>query len=344
MPEDVAVVIDGRRWEAWEDLEIQRSIDNFSTCTFSSIFEPDKQVFRDTFRPFTYKNLQILVDDAPLFTGTLVGVDPASAKDSSTVTCSAFSLPAWLADQNAPASKFPLEFNGLRLSEILARLAEPFGVKVAVEAEDDRPYRRVALEPEQKHLSFLAELARQRNMVITDTPDGTMRFWRPKGSGPTVARLKANHPPLGGVVAALSPQQYYSEITGISRAKSRSRGSRYTVQNPHLGVVRPVSFSADDTSSADLPTAVQAKMARMFGNAAAWVLDELPTWRSQNGALWAPADILTLEAPKAMIYRETSLQVRDAFFRQNGSKTTVRLGVTLPGTFAGEIPTVLPWD
>lgn len=336
-------MIDGQTWRAWSDLEIKLALDGFSTIGFTAPFEPERDAFRETFRPFTYRSLEVLVDGTRLFAGTMIDVSPSVTESARAVGISGYALPAVLGDTSPPASSFPLEFNGLTLRQIAQRVVEPFGLEVEVEGDDGATFRRVALEPGGSPLSFLADLAKQRGMVVSSSPNGALRFLRSAPVGHPVARLVEGVPPLGAVSASFSPQAYFSEVTGLASARAGSKGSSYTGQNTKLtGVMRPSSFTLGDTDSPDLPSAVNAKLGRMFGNAATYSIS-LPTWRDPSGALWRPNTTLTLNAPGAMIYRETEMLIR-AVSLKFGDSITAALDLVLPGAFSGEIPSVLPWE
>lgn len=342
--EQIDVAIDRRKWVFWEQIEIQLALDNFSTVSFTSLFEPDQQLFRDTFRPFSYKDLTVEVDRAPLFTGQLLETSPSVDPSIKQVSCSGYSLPAVLADVTAPESSFPIEFNNVTLGQIAQRLAQPFGVQVTVQGSDGAAFRRVKIKSGERIYPFLTKLAKQRDLVINDTGTGQLRFYQSIDSAPPVARLKEGQQPLESVAATFNPQEYYSQITGFAKTKAAQTGSRYTVQNPKLtNATRSLNFIAEDVRAADLPTAVQSKMARMFGNMVAYVI-EVPTWRDPRGELWQPNTIINLEAPAAMIYNETEFLVRDVFLTQDAQQTRARLGLVLPGSFSGKIPRVFPWD
>ena len=75
--EQIDIAIDRQKWVFWEQLEIQLALDNFSTVSFTSLFEPSERLFRDTFRPFSYKDLTVEVDRVPLFTGQLLETAPS---------------------------------------------------------------------------------------------------------------------------------------------------------------------------------------------------------------------------------------------------------------------------
>jgi prophage tail gpP-like protein len=344
-PERVAVKIDRREWTGWEQVEIQRHLDNFATVAFSSVFEPERREFRDTFRPFTFKPLDVDVGGAPLFTGTMVSVQPATEPASKTVECNGYSKPGVLDDAYEPVTEFPLEFRGLTLRQIAERLCSPLGVHVRVEGDDGPPFKRVALKEDQKPKGFLTDLAQQRGLILGDDEAGSLVFLRSSRPGRPVARLAEGMAPTVSVAATFNPQDYYSEITGIARTRPGRGGSTYTEANPRLpGVVRPLTFTTRDVQAQDLPEAVRARVGRMFGNVASYVVNGLPTWRDDAGILWAPNTTVTLHAPGAMVYTETEFLVRDVILNGTASEVTANLGLVFPGAFSGEAPPRLPWE
>lgn len=341
--EEVSITVDDRRWRAWSGLEITRTIDKLSTVSFEAPFEPERDAFRETFRPFSFKPLELHVGEELLFTGTLVDVRPSVDPDKKTVEASGYARPGALLDCNAPASAWPLELNGLKLGRIAETLLEPFGIDVQVDADEGAAFRRVALRPNEKIHSFLGKLARQRGLIMADTPEGALRFYRSTATGSPVVRLREGEPPLTSVEPSFNPQAYFSEITGRAQARAGAAGSGHTVQNEHLGVLRPHAFTLEDTDDADAPAATEAKLGRMFGNMVT-LRAEVPTWRDPDATLWKPDTTVMLEAPGAMVYSETEFLVRDVTLRQDAGSITAELGLVLPGAFSGEVPQELPWD
>lgn len=343
---DISIAIGRREFQYWEQVEITRSLDNFSTVELSAPFEPDEPDFRDTFRPFSYQSFETKVDGETLFTGQLIGVEPHTSAKSTTVRCSGYALPAVLADSTMPASEFPIEYGNYTLRQIASALAAPFGVTVVVQtgSEDGPQFKRVAIKPSEKIGPFLAELARARGLVMRDNERGDLVFLNSATTGSPVVAIREDESPTASVKATFSPQSYYSEITGLARTKAGRRGAGYTEKNKHLpDVVRPLNFTVGDVNAGDLPGAVKAKMGRMFGNMVAYVVD-LPTWHDPNGVLWAPNTTATLYAPGAMVYNETELLVRDVVLRAQADSLTASLGLVLPGAFSAEQPERMPWD
>ena len=342
-PDEVSILVDGKRFRFWTDVQITRSIDQMDTVEFLAPFNEKDAAFRETFRPFSYKPCEVAVGADLLFTGTLVGVSPRVGKKK-TVQASCYSLPGVLSDCTPPASAFPLEFDGLGLRDIADALISPFGIDVIFDEDQGAVFERAACKAGQRILSFLAGLAKQRNLVISSNEAGAIVFLRSTSGGQPVAILEQGQSPLMKVIPTFSPQEYYSHVTGIEPVLIGFGGSQYTIQNPRLaGTLRPMTFSVPDAIGADVKAAVAAKAGRMFGNAAAYSV-EVSAWRDPQGKLWTPNATLKLLAPNAMVYNAYEFIIRSVQFNRSAAATTATLDLVLLGAFSGEIPEVLPWD
>lgn len=341
---EVALSINGERFRFWESVSIRRSLDTFDSIQFSAPFEENNQAFRETFRPFSYKPTSITVGGVPLFTGTMLTPVPAMEENRRTVSVGAYSLPGVLNDCNSPASAFPLEFNGQKLGDIARSICAPFGLSVEITANEGPVFERVASEPSKKAYQFLIGLAQQRNAVIASTPLGKLLIQQSVAVGSPVARLAQGSAPLVSIAPQFAEQDYYSHITGMQPAVIGLPGGKYTVKNPRLeGVIRPHTFTANDTLTADIKEAVEAKAGRMFANVVSYSA-VVSTWRDFRGNLWTPNTTLTLNAPGAMVYSDYEFIIRSVELVQNDKSESAVLTLVLPGAFDGKIPETLPWD
>jgi prophage tail gpP-like protein len=363
--ENVELQIGGKLLSHWFDLEVKLSVDSFDTVGFSAPFDPSRKEMREMFRPFSYQPIVVKLNGDDLFTGTMIGVDPGFDANSGTVQITGYAQPGVLGDCTAPSGlgrkgkrsakgAVPLAFNKATLRDISNQLCEPFGLACEYRSEVGAPFEKVAIKLDENIHKFLVDLAKQRGLVLTNNVDGSLLYWQSIARGAPVVQLVQGVPPLTGVQAAFSPQDYYSEITGYAAARRRKGGTVYTYVNPWLGAGiddgsgpinqhRPNSCKFDDTERADAPTATRAKVGRMFANMASWVTEPLPTWRDPQGKLWDPNTSMTLLAPSAMIYKESELLIRDVVLRCSKDSLTAVLGLVLPGAFSGEIPETLPW-
>ena len=342
--DEVAILIDAQRFRFWDKVRITRSIDTMDTVEFGAPFDADAPGFREAFRPFSFKTVVITVGGTPLFTGTMVAVNPVVENGQKVISVSGYSLPGALNDCTAPASSFPLEFDNQGLRDIATALAAPFGISVDFQADQGAVFERVASEPGKKVLAFLTELAKQRNLIISSSSRGKLVFLQSTESGQPVARLQQGVAPVLSVTPFFSPQEYYSHITGIEPVVVGLAGSQFTVKNPRLlGVTRPLTFNAPDTLDADVKSAVEAKAGRMYGSMASYSV-RVATWRDPNGNLWEPNTLIKLLAPDAMIYNEYEFIIRSIEFTRDRATETATLNLVIPGSFSGKIPETLPWD
>lgn len=342
--ERVSLLIDDKEFATWQSIRISLALDTISCVRFTTPFDPARREIRETFRPFSYRSLKVKVGGALIFGGTMVDVAPSVDANASVLEVSGYALPGVLQDCCAPGDRVPHEYRNLTLHAIAQQLCGLFGLRMKVECPPGKRFDKVKLTEETEIFGFLAELARQRNQVISNTKDGALLFQQSVDPGDPVAVLVEGEAPVSRVVSQFSPQQCFSELTGFAATRRGRRGGKHTVRNPWFNGFRPLSFRCEDTATADVPEATRARLGRMFGNMASWTLEDLPTWRDPGGQIWAPNTTVKLTAPGAMIYRRTELLVRTVELEQTATKEWAVLGLMLPGAFSGKAPQFLPWE
>ena len=341
---EVSLKIENELFRFWRTINISRSIDSFDTIGFTAPFEIENEEFREIFRPFSFKNISLNIGGEVLFKGTMLTPTPQVDANSKTISVSGYSLPGVLNDCTLPASAFPLEFEGQGLKDISKTIASYFGLGVEFTDQQGPVFDKVAVEPSEKPFQFLGKLARQRNFVISSTKDGELLFQRSVNRGRPVARLSQGVAPLLSVTPTFKSQEYYSHLTGLAPATAGIGGSQHTVENSRLkGIIRPFTFKANDTTSGDVKAAVEAKIGRMFANAASYTIT-LVGWRNSKGELWKPNTTITLIAPNAMIFSEYEFIIRKVTLKKAPKSETTELQLVMPGAFDGKIPEDLPWD
>lgn len=355
---DVTLAIDGEVFYNWERLRVTRSFDSIDTFSFSAPFEPDDPKFRETFKPFSFKEVVVFVGEDRLFTGTMVDVVPVSEAGRTTTSVSGYSKPGVLGDCTPPAPNtgFQYEFNDLNVVEIAHALGIPFGVKaLGRHGAPGAVFAREAIEPQERVLTFLAALAKQQELVISSDEDGDLIFQKEKATpgtipegGETLGTLAAtfsqNEGPINSVIPVFNAQQFYSHVTAFQPVVLGLGGETYPVKNPRLShTLRPYNFIAPDTQGADVLKAANGTMGRMYANAVAYTL-EVRTWRNAEGKLWKAGEFISIQWPEAMIFEPFTFFIRRVNFRKDPDREVATLTIILPGGYAGKIPEVLPWD
>lgn len=344
-PQDGFILkIDGNQLKVPEKINLRRSIDTLSVVDFSTAFEADAPGFREIFRPFSYKPVELFIGDELYFSGILINTVPGVQPDRKTMAVSCYALPSVMADCTPSSAAFPIQFLNLGLQEIATSIATPFGIDIEFNADEDTPFESVTCDVGQFALNFLTKLAKQKKLVISNTTDGKLLIQPSIFSGQPVALLDEAQPNVISVRPSFKPQQYYSSITGIPPIFLGLEDSAHTVINTHLrGVIRPFNFVPDDTKEGSVKAAVEAKMGRMFGNLVSYNI-KLPEWRDPSGNLWEPNTIVKVLAPDAMIYTAYDFVIRSVNLFKSAKKKETILNVVMPGSFSGKIPETLPWD
>lgn len=345
--DEVAIKINGQRFRFWTTLSVTLSADSVATLAMGAPFDPDDPAFRAVFRPFSFATVEVTVGGAPLFTGTMVDVTPATSEAGRVVAVTCYSLPGVLGDCTAPASMYPVEWDGADLRTVSEALAAPFGLRVVLgsNASQGSVFERVALKPGEMVLPFLVKLAQQRGLITSSTPEGGLLYDVATAPGQPVAILREGGSPVLNIAPTFDPQTYYSDVTGIEPAIVGLKGGKSTSRNSHLqGTLRPFTFEVSDTLDADVGAAVAAKIGRMFAGAVSYSVD-VATWRTPSGALWSSNTTVKLEAPGAMVYSEYEFFIRSVTLtRSSDGGEVAKLTLTPPGAFRSEIPESLPWE
>jgi prophage tail gpP-like protein len=292
-----------------------------------------------------FPQVSVNVGDELIMTGRVKDVQPQVDANSASIGVTAYALPYDLTEVCPPPELLPLEFNGLDLRQIAGSLVTAtLGIDVVFDAQPGAKFAKIRCEPDAVIHGFLVELAQQRGYVLSDLPNGDLLFRSEAFRGAPVARLEGQ--PVGKVTATFNPGSWFSRVTGRASQKAGKTGSRYTQNNPLYRASHPrtFTFAVGDTESADVPKAVTAAIGRMMASVVTYMVEDLPTWRDPQGALWKPNTTITLLAPECMINRETELLIRSVRFRQTPEAETATLELVLAGSFGGFPSLELPWD
>lgn len=352
--EGIDIQIDDEIFGHWTECEVTLAIDTFDTVTFKAPWDPSMREIRDAFRPFKYQKLEVSTHLDTLFQGYLVNVDPKVDAQSKTITANGYAKPGVLCDCDMPARVFDaaggkvtkqLEFKQQHLQAIAKQCCDPFGIPVEFLADEGKAFPKVKIGPDQKVFDFLKDLAKQRNLVITNALDGTVLFWQSVDPGQPRARFVEGKQPFKTIEPQFNPREYFSEITGYAAKKRRSAAAKWTETNPWLSSpLRPSTFKLEDTEPGDAKEATQARIGRMFANCVSWTIPDIPGWRDPNDRVWEPNTTVTVHAPGAMIYQETELLIKTVKLKRAPDGWTSSLELALPGAFNGKAPETLPWD
>ncbi len=342
MRENVSMLIDGKRFEKWENVNLNLSLDSIDTFGFATPFgEETDQEFREIFLPLSYRKLEIHLNDEPILNGILSS--KSASISEKTLTLGGYSRPGILNDLPVPFDKYPLEFKNQDLQQIATQLGAIYDVTTRVVRSIGPAFESVSPEPTQKVLEFLAELAKKRSVLFSNTPKGELQFFNPPGNGPTTS-LKQGEIPLLDAKIDIDEQNYFTSVTGLGASMAGRDPESFTVPLPALpGVNRPFVYTVSDATGAELEAAVRFKAGLIFANAVKIGVDVLG-WRDIEDKIWTPGNFISLRASSVFLYDETKLMIRTASLSQTATEETASLELVFPGSYTGELPEKSPWS
>lgn len=341
----ISILIDSNLFSFFTDYSITFEIDTFDTFSFSSPFDDSIQIYREVFRPFSYKPISIYYGKELIFTGVLLAPESAALPDRKEISISGYSKPGILNDCMMPITSFPLEFNNQTLEQITSVLCKPYGIKYRFLASSGNSFEKVSMEIDRDIFSFLSELAKQRGLLITNDVAGKLVFWKSELGNP-LASFKEGELPFVSCAPSFDYQNMYSHITGISKTTESKDSAKYTYQNKYLtklGIMRNYNCVIDDVQDSDIKQAVLSKVGRMFGESASYELT-IQGHKNREGGVFQKNTSITVYSPGSMIYRETEFLIKSMTLSRGIEGDTTVFSLVLPGAYTGQIPEVFPWE
>lgn len=348
-PRDISVVVGGREFTGFTAYTLSLPSDSFDAFSFSSVWDPSREECRKAFGAFSYADCSVKMGGELVFSGTLLPANPSVSESSRTISVQGYPRCGVLGDSCLSPTAFPAEFRGLTVSQIARKCAEPFGIGVKIEGDEGAPFGDgVALSPSETVLAFLSRLAKQRGLVVTNTPSGDLLLRSPSEEPPS-AGFREGVPPFVSLRAQFDGQKMFSHVVGLTPAgtKKDEKAASFTYENKFLtkrGVLRVHAETIDDADAGTIEGATKALAARMFASAARYSL-VVAGHRGADGRLYRKNQAVTVAAPGAEIYRETRLVVDEVAFRRSDSEGEVaELSLVLPGVRSGVLPESFPWE
>jgi prophage tail gpP-like protein len=345
----VTIQIDGEDFEYFTSINIDDSFDKITEFSFKFPFDPDDEVIKEKFKPFSQNEVIIFVGNEKLTTGYITTLEPSSTENSSGLAVSGYAKCGIMFDSYMPSSSFPLSFDGLNLQEIAETLAEPFGIRVdfsesagAVFEKDDK----VVLDPFTTPGEFLIKLAHQRGFVITSDSDGKLLFHKSK-DGKADFIIKGGEPPfLSSSGTSYDIRNRHSEVTAFGTNYTEGAGDVQTESDNSLknnGITRVLNFDASDSNEGSLKNVATQRLART--QAAGFNLDiSLLGWRyGEENKLYKSNTIIEYENKYDMIYNASNFLVRSVNYNKTDTAMTVSINLVFPNSFSDSIQEVFPW-
>lgn len=342
-PDQTNIIIDGVRIEQFSDENILLTIDNVGNgFSFNVPFFPGTKEYRDLFRPFLYQDAQIYIGEDLIINGTVEKISPSVSDTSNSVNVQGRSKTGVIVDCTFEKDE-NLEFQKMALDEIAATVVNKFGLEVSFPDGAGAMFENAGPDsPTETVFNFLQNLARQRSLLMSQTPDGKLLFRRAKTSGVPVAELIEGHQGILISTAIYDGTKRFSKYDVFGQEPGKNDNSA-SIEDGSVVILRPKAIKSNDTNQGNIQSVAKWTIT---SDVAASINSPIgyEGWLRPDGKLWVENELVLVQAPSIMIYKPYVMLIKSVNFNSTADSKTVEFGLTIPGAYSGIIPEVFPWN
>lgn len=293
-------------------------------------WNPYNEEQRKLYAPYGYQSAELYVGGKLRCRGWLYKVSPSFNDDGRSLRLEGWSLTADLVDTTI---RPPYERNKVNLQTRAAELVTGCGISIDWKAGDDPVFDRVTATEGQAIFDHLSELASQRGVQVSSTPQGKLLFHRAETSAP-VASFSEGSPPFTSGAAGYDGRARFASYTARGQSPGKNKATA-TANDPAVPAHRILSFTADEQSGTDLQKAADWKRNKALGDSMAL---EIPanSWYDREGNLWEVGALVTVVSPSLFLYDGFDFLIKQVEFDLGEGGATSKLTLVPPQVYNGE--------
>lgn len=338
---EISLQIGGEKLTGWSGLQVIRSIDSGADAfSFSLPWNPtEKNIER--FRPFSAQIVRIYIDSTLLLTGYIELAQFSSSASERSLTIQGRSASGAMIDISAGP---PFQYSGLTFNQISTRMYQEFDqaatVGVAYAVPDTAVIPEVAFEPGDTIYKVMSNLAAGHGLFGAPTETGRIKYSKISSKGLPVASLVEGTSPVRSIQTSHDLTKRFQRYMVIGTFEGQPDNFVEVTDSETFGFAkRGRQITSMDQQTSDLDSAARFARSKALIDSYSCAV-ELDGWHN-NGALWVPGQIITLQAPGAYILSPTRLTIRRVTLQideTGGQFNALDLGI--PEAFESEQPKV----
>lgn len=334
--EALSLTVDGADYGGWTSCSVTRTME--AAAGSFSVDITERWPGQDEERPIRAgSQCAVLVSGETLITGYVDDVMVSYSASDHSVSISGRDAACDLVDSSADSG----EWHGVALERIVAEIAKPFGLRVAIETGTGAVFEKFRIQPGESAWEAIERACRMRGLLCMSDGIGNIVLARTSTEKP-VAIIRG-----GGKGTILSGSATYSMRDRYSAymikgqrpgtdddAPENAAHGLASVTDPEVRRYRPkVLIAEDNGDSGSLRARAdwEAKVARGRSRTASL---QLQGWRDANGVLWRPNRVVTVVCDWMRI--DQDMLVSSVRLMQGDDGTTASLDLVHPDTFAAE--------
>lgn len=298
MSDFVTLAVNGKQYGGWKSVRIEAGIERVARSFEVSITDRWPGSAEETRRIRPGDQVEVKIGNDLICTAWVDAVPVDYDAQGITVMVRGRSKTADLVDCSADNSTG--QFKGLKAEEIAKKLAGQYGVNVVAQAATGAALTDHQIQQGESVFESLDRLAKQRQLMISDSGAGDLVILSPGSGGKAASKLE-----LGVNILKASAGFDYSDVYSDYTVKGQSSrqgvdsdwdAASAALQSSHSGTAKDSSLKrrrvlvvrqsgqADSGSCQKRASHEQRVRAAKAGE----IRYTVASWRQQNGALWQP--------------------------------------------------------
>jgi prophage tail gpP-like protein len=312
-----------------------------STFSFSLYYDPSNAEHRQLVCVSHFHECTLEHNDELLLTGYILSQAFSKEPSVELAAFGGYSKPGVFEDCQIPPEIYPLQSDGLTLTQIAQKLIAPFKINMIVDPSvSDRMnsvFKKTEANATQSIKSYLSELAAQKNIIISHNEKGELLFTSAKTDQKPIYHFE-NNTPGTKISLSFSGQQMHSHITVMKQADTDGgNAGEVTIRNPFVPTVyRPKVMTQTSGDDVSIEEAAKNALADELKNIHLTI--ETDRWEI-DGKIIKPNSIISVVAPELYIFNKTNFFVSEVKLVGDNTKTVATLTCVLPEVFSGKAPT-----
>jgi len=288
-------------------------------------------------RPFSWSPVRVYESGAVVFSGVVVPV----VCDGVTFSVTAWSPAFILQMTSLPQTMYPRQRRSISLVALCRELCDPFGISVEIDADAKTAagivFDSVEIDKSATLADFLTERAKERGVIVTSTPSGSLRLCSETYRGRSLFSLWSENG-IDQMSVTFDSAKLPSRVEAISDEGTESSGGVVGVDVANL----PVKFTRAITQGSGeqdggLEVLAKAEAGRCVAESVS-VDYNRDSWRAPDGTLISAGDLFSAYSPAQFICEETLFQIRTVTFSDDGKGSRkASMSAVVDGSFAGKV-------
>lgn len=303
---------------------------------FSFYFNPDNVEHKELSCVSHFHEVVIKHNDVQFLKGQITNQSFSASSKKELSNFSGYSLPGVLEDCQIPPSIYPLQSDGLSLSQIAAKLIKPFNLEMVVDpsvaSKMNKSFKTTTATETQTVKDYLTKLASQKDIIMSHDEFGRLLFTQAATTKQPILYIDLTKPTPDGVKYSMEydGQNMHSHITLLGQSSiDGGNAKEYTIRNPYVigSVYRPKVMS--QSSGDDIDTSLAAR--RALGNELrnVKVTITIDKWLLNDDFI-RPNNTISIYAPELYLYNKQDWFIESVNYSADNRSETCVLNCVLP--------------